>query len=409
MTLIRERDSVFGNDIFVILKDSFIESSRNSNHLKKDTIYKINAWSNDSSIFNMTLENGTTSSVYGYNIIKEIVKDLEKIKEYLATKNKYKVDKIEEFRKGGRLMHPDDILPIANDIFGEDRVYIKQSEIDCFDNLLSYSIYIHFPVINITNSREDKHQIKDLYVRFKIEYDYDSDHFSMILQGRRLSMSLKEWESSYGHSHLSGRGENEFREFCLGSSDFARLMMDTRIEKTEDCWTIMFMALENYLKWESIEGGPYKNIFNITYGNTISEHSAIPHLANIISGIDKKQWMYAHNKLVLKDTHDVYDYFNKYSKLRSASGYTKEDTKYKLDQIKRGTNNYNFDWKGKDIKFEIFSDDVLYEGYQLDKSVMDMYNSIIDRQFNIFNLKKTQNEYKQRNHKKIFGEVSTVQ
>jgi len=375
----------------------------------KDAIYKVNAFSDASQIFNFEIpETGAISKVIEYSQIKEFVKERSEIDKFFKSRNKKVLNAIEALRIKGKLVHPDDILPIVNDIFGEDRVYISKEQIDRFYNDLVYSIYIHFPVLNITNTWGDKHEMQDLYVKFTINLDSSFDRCYIEMQGRRLTASLKEYESSYAHSHLSRSAIHGFETFCLGSSDFARLIMDVKLEMSETCWNLMFMSLENYLKWESIEGGPYKFMRDITYSRTIDDAIVRKCLSNIIQGIDRKNWQYDGDTLSLKDVSDVYDYFDKYSELRRGSGYKKEEADEMVKIINEERRSSILPWKnGEVIKFRAYND-ITTEKSKLDVSVIEKYAKVIYEEFEIFNLKKTKDEYKQRNYEKIFGEVSTV-
>jgi len=408
-TLDYSEQGAFNGKIYVTLTDAFINSTLNKDNLKKDVVYKINAFSNQSCVFNIQIGSNYITSVYEYSAIKEIIRDKDKIAECEKAVYKEAEERIELYRKKGKLVHPSDILQIVNDIFGEDRVYIKESDISNFFNNYKYDIYIHFPVINITNSRKDHHVIKDLYVRFHILSSSSLADLSIIVSGTRLTISLREWESNYGHSHFSGRSPASFSDFCLGSSDFSRLIMDTKIEKTEDCWNLMFMSLENYLKWESIEGGPYRYINSIEYSRSFNGETGAPHLAKIISGIDKSRWNYLNNKLALKDSDDLYDYFDKHSELRSNSGYSQQELEHSIKSINKDLYRNTLDWKGEVLRAKVYDDSNPQSHVKLDPSVVALYHRVISEQFDLFNLKKTHNEYKQRNHKKIFGEVSSFQ
>lgn len=402
------KHSIIPSVIYITLTEEFINSKYNVDKFKLGDIYRLNAFSNDSRIFNIRLPNNNTSSVFSYDVIDEIVMDKAQIEKSINDQSENRKKEIIDLKEKGKLFHPSDILEIANDIFGEDRVYIPSNQIDLFLIDYKYSLYIHFPILTITNSRKEKHIIKDLYVKFDITCDSLYSSLGINMYGRRLTLSISEFESNYGHSHISGRSERDFSAFCLGSSDFARLILDTKIEKTEYAWNMMLLSLENYLKWESIEGGPYKYMNSICYGEQISESAAAPYLAEIISGMDKKHWIYSDNQLSLSSDESVYDYFNKYSKLRSVNFANKDLLEKRLKSINDSLDRYSFHWKDKDIKVSAYDDIGSQEDEQLNSSVVELYNRIICNQFNLFNLKKTKDEYKQRNHKKIFGEISTV-
>ena len=78
-----------------------------------------------------------------------------------------------------------------------------------------YHYYIHFPLIEITNSRNLKHIIKDLYVRFQ----FRSNGELYEIDGTRATFNQAEFESGYAHSHLSSLvvSDAAWGGFCFGN------------------------------------------------------------------------------------------------------------------------------------------------------------------------------------------------
>ena len=125
-----------------------------------------------------------------------------------------------------------------------------------------YHYYIHFPEIEITNSKRMKHTIYDLYVRLR----FHSDGSLVDVDGTRSTLNQAEYESGYAHSHLSSSvvSNAAWGGFCMGGSepignDIGALQMgyDPTI------FEALLYQLEIFLGWESLEGGPYKKIQNI--------------------------------------------------------------------------------------------------------------------------------------------------
>lgn len=129
------------------------------------------------------------------------------------------------------------------------------------------SIIIRFKDFEITNSENKKHNIKDFFLRFKINKKYDK-FVSSELYGARTTFSLEEYESSYFHSHKSSNDTiGGFSRMCLGSTVLSQFMM-IFLEKIEnELFESFLIQLDNYVRWESIEGVPYRYIRNIKLKN----------------------------------------------------------------------------------------------------------------------------------------------
>lgn len=129
-------------------------------------------------------------------------------------------------------------------------------------NKLDGILYIRFPEIEITNGRH-KHKIIDMFVKIKFKVDKGKLIMSAI-DGGRMSMTWKEYCSHYTFSHLSVGTLGTFSYFCFGSGSIAATVADLRYKFTLDKFEILLYELSIYLSWESISGGPYRRIENIS-------------------------------------------------------------------------------------------------------------------------------------------------
>jgi hypothetical protein len=144
-----------------------------------------------------------------------------------------------------------------------------QNELD--DELLNhYIVYIKFPEIEISNKKDNKHIIKDLYVRIK--YIIVDSHVKLLgLDGYRGKMTFEEHSSGYSHSHLPSSSTDNFQPFCLGTSEMADLKADwaTREDNFDQILFELFLyQLDAYVRWESLDGGPYKRMAEIRVSNS---------------------------------------------------------------------------------------------------------------------------------------------
>lgn len=154
------------------------------------------------------------------------------------------------------------------DIISNDHFLIEEPHIPVYD--LSKEFTVYYPEIIITNSTKKSHVITDLYVRFSFNY-FGRLYGSFKIN--RGSYSDQEWNSSYKHSHTSGSFPDEIDYFstpCLGSGPInstISVLMNTTLENFSELEIVQFLILmDDFLKWESLEGVPYKYIRDIGGG-----------------------------------------------------------------------------------------------------------------------------------------------
>lgn len=188
-------------------------------------------------------------------------KEQERLKEELEKKKaeeekaKVFIDKIKEFAE---FFHPDcwsfDELDSGND-------YIVSSD-------YKYRLTIHFPEFTITNSRKNSHFIKDMYIA--IHFNHEFVIYPSLI-GRRGTLTLEEWQSTYGHSHMN-TGNNGWSNMCLGDSGtpIAHALQETSLLRKFDENGIkkVLALLHGYIIWESLEGTPYIQMTNVSRKNT---------------------------------------------------------------------------------------------------------------------------------------------
>jgi len=118
-----------------------------------------------------------------------------------------------------------------------------------------YQVVILFPEFVITNSRRQEHTIKDLYIKFQLDHKLSMKN----LCGWRGTKSIQEYRRAYSHSHM--RTGNGWSAFCLGSTSFETLVGELGFSMFDEMKYELFMqTLPDYLRWESLEGGPHITI-----------------------------------------------------------------------------------------------------------------------------------------------------
>ena len=127
-------------------------------------------------------------------------------------------------------------------------------------------IIVHFKEIDIKNSRDEHHTIRDLYASIPINDQYTIN--SSNISGMRATLTESELSRGYRHSHLgSSTYFTGYSSFCTGGdmiAELGTLLRYKNVYQNEDMYENYFETLKTYVAWESIEGGPYMSIRNIT-------------------------------------------------------------------------------------------------------------------------------------------------
>lgn len=124
-----------------------------------------------------------------------------------------------------------------------------------------FDIIIRFPKVTVSNENGDSVDIYDLFVKVPIDRKGAlKETFSMV----RSTYTYAQYISNYAHSHLAGI-INNFRQPCCGSGPIVRTM--STLKKTKfnlQLWGLFIFELQKYVTVESLEGGPYNRITNIS-------------------------------------------------------------------------------------------------------------------------------------------------
>lgn len=131
---------------------------------------------------------------------------------------------------------------------------------------VSHILLVRFPEFDIKNSKGRQHKIRDLITGIPLLSSYRilSGH----IWGIRTTFTSAEQAVSYVHSHLSSGGEFPgWSDFCLGSGIIRESMLiaqgcDPSVNPF--AYDLFFENLDAYVRWESLEGGPYNRMEYIT-------------------------------------------------------------------------------------------------------------------------------------------------
>lgn len=138
-------------------------------------------------------------------------------------------------------------------------------------------IAIKFPDITITNSQKKSHKIKDLLVYTTI--NLKTMKISANIQGYRGSVTKEEVHSKYNHSHLRASDCKRISDFCLGDSEMAVLVAEMKTQPiTPQKFEFYCGSLDQYVRWESLEGTPHIKFGSISNNSDILNFVSINNL-----------------------------------------------------------------------------------------------------------------------------------
>ena len=132
--------------------------------------------------------------------------------------------------------------------------------VDCQGN----DVYVHFPEVTISNSVEQSHVMRDIYLHFMVR-----DNLVHLNGIKRTTYTEKEIRNNYLFSHCSSSYDPTnwtVNSFCFGSTDIADLRESVRHNGRKAVFKDLYFFLEaikEYLSWESLEGVPYRKIEHV--------------------------------------------------------------------------------------------------------------------------------------------------
>ncbi len=157
---------------------------------------------------------------------------------------------------------------------GSFNLLFENHYVSFFSEFLSYSedesyIIIYFPEIILTNEAKLKHTIKDVYVKIRLRGASIID-FTI----NRATYTESELCEGYVHSHTKCRSFSKkqtlitYTSMCLGSGPINNTLKTLRTSGFDlDFVGLFCQELENYLKVESLQGGPYIKMSSLTARN----------------------------------------------------------------------------------------------------------------------------------------------
>ena len=249
---------------------------------------------------------------------------------------------------------------VAKSFFGEDNVYLDNSSIN------NINLIIKFPIIDISNKDKFHHIIQDLYIKLEFKENFK---LRGVIRGIRGIRSQAEHDSYYMHSHLPTYNIPTWANFCLGDTELYNCLIELSdvSEYTIEHIEAFMLLLEQYLSYESLEGGPYCDIRRINVKSKLTPLSDVYYCAEkvwykFIEQEEKFEFMYrsynslpSYDKIIISNLElQLLPYIAKenlvtkfqaeYVDLDSNDAYSKGATDIKL-----------FDFKGNPVYYTIIS------------------------------------------------------
>lgn len=161
-----------------------------------------------------------------------------------------------------------EIVNIFNDYFGEDKVDLKSPE----DRSSGWDIIVYFPEVTVTNEKHQSVKIYDLFAKVPIRGDgvHLYDKFCLM----RSTYTHAQAVSGYTHSHISrSTPPGNWGSPCLGtgpinSTIYTLERISESFEEIKPFWELFCRELDEYTQVESLSGGPYIRMENITAGTS---------------------------------------------------------------------------------------------------------------------------------------------
>lgn len=123
------------------------------------------------------------------------------------------------------------------------------------------NVTIYYPELEITNSLDTSHKIRELYVIFI--FDFSGISLQLVnIELFRSAFTPSEVYSNYIHSHYNGYiSERQLgKSICWGNTPIKMYLSKIKHIFNPKDLVFLITQVHNYLKWESIEGVPYKKI-----------------------------------------------------------------------------------------------------------------------------------------------------
>ena len=264
-----------------------------------------------------------------------------------------------------------------------DNIDIKISRIsmnrdDLTDLELYYDVYVKHGDIEIKNARNECTLLKGVYTKSSFVSTVKRTKMRRIDMFRDTYNEI-ELHARYMHSHVPSLGvtrigDQVFKQMCLGSASIVRFR---RGRKYQDMF--MYLAyLDSFIKWESLDGGPYNKIcelYSVASDSMLDLNNV--DVTDVIYNNADNVTAYIDSEGNLSVSSDIINHIDD-DKLKCVNyrGYTmKEDgwhVDYLLDPDAPTVYNSVYVFRGKPLKIRI----IPYDNSLMKKYAKSCYNQV---------------------------------
>lgn len=295
------------------------------------------------------------------------------------------------------------VKEIAEEVFGEEFV-------DVLPSSGSGYVMIRFPELTITNSYDNSHVIRELYVKVQMKITSAGALASLTISGARGALSVKENASHYAHSHLPSEAAlGQFTTFCLGTSGFRVIFTNLTGNPSEELFFLFMLSIRPYVEWESLEGGPYRKIAELRSDSSRNR----PNYDNLLRGFIKyipESALDFDGALILNPYAPAMEvFYDDYSPIRQLSATGNTGGAADAQTLWRRNNRLEILFKGEQKQMVILEEEIITpEQPNVERTIVDGYNVVIDSKLNQFN-QSFDNEYRNKFHTKALGARPTFE
>jgi hypothetical protein len=191
-------------------------------------------------------------------------------------------------------------------------------------------VTIHYPKIQITNSKKESVEIEDLFISSTFHLNGKVCNDGSFMEGMKTTYSAEHLKMGYVHSHLPSKSKYQsqqgkifikeeqyqrFSKFCTGEGPITSVFVlieshfksnpikdDSFKEELQNLYQLWFSVIDTTVKWESLEGTPHYRM------EAIHETDSILNDKNIVDTLKVASNYYGKIRNVI-DT-SKYDFFN---------------------------------------------------------------------------------------------------
>lgn len=151
--------------------------------------------------------------------------------------------------------------------------------------------------IEITNSNDQKHPILGIYTKASLSISRSGTIVMKSFQILRDTYTSFEKYHGYIHSHVQSNSYvTSFNRVCIGDSDLRMIFMRKRLSmKNFDVYRLL-MYIDSFIRWESLEGGPYFKITGLYRKISTSIEEDIPSevMIEVVNDMDIEILLHPH-------------------------------------------------------------------------------------------------------------------